>query len=147
MNAFSYLPWLVGAGLAIGVSAFANFIGFDRDRAFYPTLVIVVAGYYDLFAVMGGSLTALGSEILFTLAFVAAAVVGYRKSPWIVAAAMAGHGVFDFFHSGLVADPGVPAWWPAFCGTYDVVAGAWIGWLAHSRRGSPAARQRPSSRS
>jgi hypothetical protein len=53
---------------------------------------------------------------------------------------MAGHGVMDFSHAGLIADPGVPSWWPAFCGSFDIVAGAWIGWLTLSRR-SPKGRQ------
>jgi hypothetical protein len=29
--------------------------GFDRDRALYPTVLIVIASYYVLFAAMSGS--------------------------------------------------------------------------------------------
>ena len=41
---------------------------------------------------------------------------------WIVAAALAGHGVFDAVHGALVTNPGVPVWWPAFCLAFDVTA-------------------------
>ena len=34
----------------------------------------------------------------------------------------------DFFHGRFVANPGVPAWWPAFCGAYDVAAAGYLAW-------------------
>ena len=49
------LPYVVGVVLSIGVALFARWVGFDRDRAFYPTVLIVIASYYVLFAVMSGS--------------------------------------------------------------------------------------------
>ena len=49
------MEYLIGAGLALAVCAFALLAGFDRDRVFYPTLLIVVASYYILFAAMGAS--------------------------------------------------------------------------------------------
>ena len=45
---------LVGALLAFAVALFATITRLDRDRAFYPTVTIVIASYYALFAVMGG---------------------------------------------------------------------------------------------
>lgn len=120
---------LVGAILAFGVGLFATATGLDRDRAFYPTVTIVVASLYALFAVMGGSTNALVLEIAAGTIFLAAAVVGFRSSLWIVAVALAGHGVFDFVHGRVISNPGVPAWWPAFCGAYDVTAGAYLAWL------------------
>lgn len=46
---------LVGAVLAFSVGLLMTFIGLDRDRAFYPTVMIIIASYYALFAVMGAS--------------------------------------------------------------------------------------------
>jgi hypothetical protein len=66
--------------------------------------------------------------------FIAAAVIGFRSSLWIVAVALAAHGIFDFVHGKIIANPGVPDFWPAFCGAYDVVAGAYLAWLLQSRR-------------
>ena len=128
------MAFLVGLILAICVGIFATVVGLDRDRAFYPTVTIVIASVYVLFAVMADSTHALVSELAMGAAFIVAAVVGFRRSLWIVVAALAGHGAQDFVHSSLVANPGVPAWWPAFCGAYDVAAALYLAWLIQSRR-------------
>jgi len=123
------LPCAIGVALAVGVTIFARLVGLDRDRAFYPTILIVIAILYDLFAVMGGSTKALLVETLVGCVFAASAVLGFKGSLWIVAAGLAGHGVFDLFHGHLISNPGVPRFWPAFCGSYDVAAGACLAWL------------------
>jgi hypothetical protein len=122
-------PLLIGVGLALAVSLFARVVGLDRDRAFYPTVLAVIAMIYDLFAVMGGSREALLQELVGTLVFLTAVVVGFRRNLWVVVLGLVGHGVFDFFHAGLIANPGVPAFWPGFCLAYDVTAGAVLGGL------------------
>jgi hypothetical protein len=119
----------IGSLLAVVVTVFARSVGLDRDRAFYPTVLIVVALYYVLFAVMGGTTEALILELSGMTAFLVAAVVGFRGNLWIVAAGLVGHGVFDFVHAGIVTNAGMPEWWPSFCGAYDVVAGACLAWL------------------
>jgi hypothetical protein len=128
------LALVVGAVLALLVGVFATSIGLDRDRAFYPTVTIVVAALYSLFAVMGGSPHALLVELLAGAVFMVAAVAGFKRSLWIAAAALAGHGLFDFVHGALISNPGVPDWWPEFCGSYDVVAGAYLGWMLKNGR-------------
>jgi hypothetical protein len=114
------MPYAIGFGLAILIGVFLRATGFDRDRAVYPTLVIVIALYYVLFAVMGGSVRALGIESAVMLGFAVVAVLGFTGNLWWAVAALAGHGVFDFVHGRLIANPGVPAWWPAFCLSADV---------------------------
>jgi len=125
----SNVALLVGTLLALAVGLFATVTGLDRDRAFYPTVTIVVASLYALFAVMGGSTNALVLECAAGSVFLVGAVAGFRSSLWIVTLALAGHGVFDFIHGRVITNPGVPAWWPAFCGSYDVTAGAYLAWL------------------
>jgi hypothetical protein len=123
------LPYVVGIVLSIAVAAFARWVGFDRDRAFYPAVLIVIASYYVLFAAMVGSVeTVLFESILMTL-FVIAAVAGFKGSPWIIVGGLAAHGVQDAVHGYIVANAGVPAWWPAWCLAYDVGAAACLGWL------------------
>jgi hypothetical protein len=80
---------LVGALLAFTVGLFATVSGLDRDRAFYPTVAIVIASYYSLFAVMGGSTRALLLESLVAGAFLAGAVLGFRSSLWVVVITLA----------------------------------------------------------
>jgi hypothetical protein len=123
------LAYLVGAILAFAVGSLATVVGLDRDRAFYPTVLIVIALYYALFAVMGGSTHALVVEAVVAAAFLAVAIVGFKFSLWLVVAALAAHGILDIFHGQVVANPGVPAWWPAFCLTYDGVAAAYLTFL------------------
>ena len=133
------MPYLIGIAIAIAVCLFALLTGFDRDRAFYPTVVLVVAHYYILFAVMGASTHVLIAECLGASAFMVLAVVGFKTNQWITAAALAGHGVYDFFHHLIIQDPGVPAWWPAFCMSFDVLAGAILALLLLRRHAAAVA--------
>lgn len=119
---FTVLPFTVGIVLSLVVALFARGVGLDRDRAFYPTVLIVVGSYYVLFAVMSGSMHALLIESIVMAAFLAAAVIGFKTSPWIVIAGLAAHGVLDSFHGAVINNPGVPSWWPAWCMAYDVGA-------------------------
>jgi hypothetical protein len=125
---------LIGALLALAVGVMASVVGLDRERGFYPTVTIVVASYYALFAVMGGSNDALAIEALLGAVFVAVALAGFRLSLWLVVAALAAHGIFDFIRGEAIANPGVPIWWPEFCLAYDVVAAAYLAWLLKSGR-------------
>jgi hypothetical protein len=125
---------LVGALLAITVGLMATAVGLDRDRAFYPTVTIVIASFYALFAVMGASTHALLLESLVGAVFLAMAVSGFKSSLWVVVVALAGHGVLDFAHDRVISNPGVPLWWPAFCLAYDLAAAAYLAWLLKAGR-------------
>ena len=127
------MPYIVGIVLSLGVALFARAVGLDRDRAFYPTVIIVVALYYVLFAAMSGSAETVLLESIVMIGFAIAAVVGFKSSAWIVVGALAGHGVFDGFHGEVIENSGVPVWWPAFCLAYDLGAAAILALLV--RRG------------
>lgn len=128
------VPLLVGTLLALAVGVFATALGLDRDRAFYPVVMIVIAALYSLFALIGNSVPALLADGAVGLAFIVAASVGFKRSLWIVAAALAAHGCMDAVHGHIVANPGVPPWWPAFCAAYDVVAAAYLALLIRTGR-------------
>lgn len=129
------MEYLIGVGLALAVCVFATWAGFDRDRVFYPTMLTVIATFYILFAVIGSSRPALAWESLIAIAFFALAVAGFKKSLWLIVAALAGHGVFDFFHHLFIQNPGVPVWWPGFCFSFDVFAGGFLAVLLMRRSG------------
>jgi hypothetical protein len=131
------MGYAIGILVALGVAGFGRWTGFDRDRAFYPTVVVVVASYYVLFAAMAGSGRALVVESIVMTAFVLAAVIGFKSSSWLVAAALAAHGLFDQLHPLIVENPGVPEWWPAFCMTFDVGAAGLLALLLVSARRGP----------
>lgn len=128
------MEYLIGLGLALTVSLFARFVGLDRDRSFYPTVMIVIACLYGLFAILGGSPGELAGEWVAMGGFIFLSVLGFRHNLWFVVAALFGHGVFDIFHGHVIANPGVPAWYPGFCLTYDVTAAGWVAWLILSGR-------------
>ena len=125
---------LVGVLLAFAVGLMATAVGLDRDRAFYPTVTIVIAFLYALFAVMGASTQALLLELLVGSVFLAVAIAGFRSSLWAVAVALAAHGILDLVHDSVISNPGVPPWWPAFCLAYDLTAAAYLAWLLKTGR-------------
>ena len=120
------MEYMIGFALALAVAGSATMVGLDRERSFYPTVLIVIASYYVLFAVMGGSGQTLAIEILVACGFSLLAMLGFKRNLWLVAAAMVGHGAFDFVHHFLIENPGVPHWWPGFCLAFDAMAGGWL---------------------
>src|SRR4051794_10383281 len=83
--ALKVVEYLIGVLLALAISAGASLIGLDRDKAFYPTCLIVIGLLYALFAIMGGSMHALWIELIPGAFFLLAAVVGFKRNLWIVA--------------------------------------------------------------
>jgi len=130
-------PVIIGVGLAPVIVLLGRVSGLDRDRAMYPIALIVIAAYYVLFATMGGA-EALPSELIAAAVFIVIAIVGFRTSLWWAAAGIAGHGLFDFVvHPNLIVNPGMPVFWPAFCGSIDVALGVLLAVLL-LRRAIPA---------
>ena len=128
---------LIGTLLALATGALGRLVGFDRDRAYYPVVLIVIASYYCLFAVIDGSPVALAADTAVAMGFTLAAIIGFRTSLWVIAGALAVHGLMDMVHHNIIANSGVPAWWPAFCGAFDLTA---AGWLAVAITGGPRPR-------
>ena len=120
------MEYLIGLILSLAVAGSAAVIGFDRERAFYPTVLIVIASYYVLFAAMGASRRTLIIEIVVAGGFWLVAVLGFRRNVWLVVAALIGHGVFDFVHRFFIENPGVPHWWPGFCLAFDALLGVFL---------------------
>jgi hypothetical protein len=131
------MEYLIGLLLALAVAGLAAGVGFDRDRSFAPTILIVVASYYVLFALMGGSGRTLAVEICVAGGFLLLGVLGFKTNLWLISAAMVGHGVFDLIHHFFIHNPGVPSWWPGFCLAFDVLFGGWLAVLL-VRRSHPS---------
>jgi hypothetical protein len=133
------MEYVIGVTAAIAVGLFASVIGFDKERSFYPVVLIVIAALYLLFATIAGSTESFIAEIIPALLFVAIAALGFRKTPWLVVVGLALHGVFDFFHHAVIANPGVPVWWQGWCLSYDVTAAVYLAALLLLRRSSKVA--------
>jgi hypothetical protein len=128
------MEYVIGLFLSLAVAGLAIIVGFDRQRAFYPTVLIVVASYYVLFAVVAASGRTLILEIAVATGFLLFAIIGYKKSLWLVAIALVGHGVFDVIHHFLIENPGVPHWWPGFCMVFDAILGGLLAVRLLTRR-------------
>ncbi len=120
------MEYAIGIILGIAVGVFSTSVGLDRDRALYPAILIVIASYYSLFAVMGGSTNPIIIETLVGMVFVTIAAISFRNNLWIVAAAIIAHGIFDLFHHLFIHNPGLPTFWPMFCMSIDIVLGAYL---------------------
>ena len=46
--------------------------------------------------------------------FATLAIIGVRRSSWLLAAALLGHGIFDMSVGSVLANP-APNWWGPFC--------------------------------
>jgi hypothetical protein len=120
------MEYIVGITLALLFCSAAAGLGMDRERVFYPAVVMAVASYYLAFAVADGRGGVMLSEVAIAAVFIVAAVAGFKRNPWIAVAALAGHGVMDLFHHHLVHNTGVPQAWPGFCASFDLTAGALV---------------------
>ena len=123
------MEYLVGIVLALIATMGATAMRFDRERVFYPTVMIVIASYYILFAAMGASTPIVAAESAAAFGFLLLAVIGFKSKLWFVVVALAGHGVFDFIHHLVIDNPGVPHWWPGFCLAFDVAAAGYLALL------------------
>ena len=139
------MEYTVGITLALIFCAAAAGLGMDRERVFYPAVLIAVASYYLAFAVVDGRHEVMLSEVAIAAVFIAGAVAGFKCNPWIAVVALAGHGVMDGFHHHLVHNIGVPQVWPGFCMTFDVTAAVFVALLMRVRARRERERQGASS--
>ncbi len=128
------MEYLIGVVLSLVVAGIARSVGFGRERAFYPVVLIVIASYYVLFASMGAPGRVVILESVVAAVFLLAAVIGFRGSLWVVVAGLVAHGIFDLVHHRFIENPGVPSWWPGFCLAFDVVAGGFLAVLLMRRK-------------
>jgi uncharacterized membrane protein HdeD (DUF308 family) len=127
------IPVVIGVLLAVGIAALAKFTRFDEDRSFYSTILVIVASYYVLFAVLDSSAPALVWELVIAVAFSTVAITGALFLPTLVGIGIIAHGLFDLVHDALIENSGVPTWWPSFCASIDVVLGLWVIIVTRSR--------------
>jgi hypothetical protein len=117
------MEYAIGAILGAVICPFASVVGFDKERGFYPVVLIVIEGYYLLFATMAKSTDALLTETI----------------PLFLFAGLALHGGFDFIRHAIIPNPGVPAWWPGFCLAIDVAMAGYLAVLIRVRKDSQTA--------
>ena len=118
--------------LALLLAIFAKITRFDQDKSFYPTVLIVIASYYILFALIYGE--GVITEVIVASIFLLAALVGALYIPIITGIGIIVHGGFDLIYPIIINNGGVPLWWPAFCAGVDIALGSWVIWLSLKER-------------
>jgi len=96
--------------------------GMLKERSGLTILLGAIAFFYPVFAAAEGDWFAFALHSAIFLGFCALAVLGWSKGLYLIVGGLIAHGIFDF-GLAFVGHPG-PLWWPAFCGTLDIVAGA-----------------------
>lgn len=103
-----------------------NYFKFDEERSYYPTILMVIALYYVLFAVMESQIEVIVAEIAVASLFITGALYGAVRSLRLVAVLLILHGIYDVIHPHFMSYDSVPAWWPMYCFYVDAILGFWI---------------------
>ena len=118
----------------------------ERTAWAYPVLLATFPVNYWVFAVHAADFSALRGEVLMGLTFLVVAFIAFRFRSLIALLVLAAgyvlHAAYDFYHDVFFVNPGAPVWWPEFCGSVDVLLGAYIAWLAFSIPGNAGASRR-----
>lgn len=123
---------LVGA--AVGVLTIVSARIIRGQRWLYAIGLLTLPSLYAFFALQAGEPAVGIKEMMYGIPFVVAgllfALVSIRRSAVLVGAFWILHGVYDLIHSRLIANAGVPGWYPVWCFSVDVVIGAYLLWLS-----------------
>lgn len=133
------MSFAIGIAMALVICLAARLVGFDRDRAFYPILLIAIASYDLVFASLTQDIGVIAAECLLAFVFIVMAVLGFSKWPLLVVLGLAGHAAADVVHPHLIGNSGIPGWWPGFCAGFDVAAALALGYILHVARKNPQA--------
>ncbi len=115
-----FIAALIVTGSILG----AGFLlGYNRDRSYYSTILIVIALIYVLFGFMEGEPRRIIVEAVIALLFIVAAIIGERLTHMITGLFIILHGIYDVFHPQLLPGEAVPTWYPLFCLYVDLMLG------------------------
>lgn len=113
----------LGLLIAFIAIAMAKDVGLT-PRAFAIGLV-ALPGIYMFFALMAGDMSAMALEFAYGLPYFIGGILcfkrGFKGSGLLVVALWAAHAAYDVYHHLLVANAGVPFWYPALCLGFDIM--------------------------
>ncbi|MEE4208096.1 MAG: hypothetical protein V2I43_02370 [Parvularcula sp.] len=113
---------MVGAGLAALLLITAWGSELHRNRGFYATLLIAISFFYPVFAWERFQLTEMLFQLAIAAAFVAIAVIGYRRDAAIIVLGLFMHAGYDVV--AVIADVHAPSLWQEFCFSFDLTIAA-----------------------
>ena len=127
----TFLDLLLGAALGGLYVALLRPLPRPRQDALFAAGLGGAALVYVPFALAGAAASWVPIEVAGFVAYTVVAVLGARRSRWLLAFGWAGHALWDFPLHAAPAAGFVPGWYPAACLAFDVVV---AGYLAASAR-------------
>ncbi len=133
---------IVGVGVGLATIVLARAV--RGQRWMYSIGLLLLPTLYMLFALRTGETALIAEEALYGVPFFVGgflfAFVSLRHSATMVGALWMLHGLYDLMHPRLFANPGVPDWYPVWCGSVDVVVGAYVLWISRRLAGADLRR-------
>ena len=123
--------WLgIGIVIAVLIIYLLNKWHPNNRPRIYAVLLATFPVYYWLFALYKldykAFLLELGAGLVFILIAYFYLKFRYIKFLYILSAGYLIHGLYDIFHYLLFVSPGIPSWWPEFCGAVDLILGVYL---------------------
>ena len=128
------MEYVAGILTALCIAIFSRMLKLDNRRSFYSTVLIVIAIFYVLFAIIGGEVKWIVAETIVALLFAGLAIISRNMPMLVVGVGLIAHGLYDAQHDQLLETRGVPQWWPAYCATVDILLGIWVLYLGRLQR-------------
>lgn len=126
-------------GLLLGFIAIAMAKDIDLPPRGFALALVVLPLVYMLFALMVGDGHALVLEFAYGLPFFIFGIVcfirGFKGSGLLVISLWVLHAAYDVYHHMLVANAGVPFWYPALCLGFDMMMVIYLIRLVSRQRG------------
>lgn len=98
--------------------------GILAERSGAAMLLAAIAVFYPVFAVIDADPLAIALHLAIFAGFAALALRGFRDGLYLIAGGLIAHGIFDICL--MFTQITGPAWWPPFCASFDLIAGASI---------------------
>lgn len=121
-------------GVAVGVFTIVLARIIRGQRWLYAIGLLTLPSLYANFALQAGEPAVGVKEMIYGVPFIVVglvfAFVSVRQSALVVGAFWILHALYDLTHSLFFTNAGVPAWYPVFCFSVDVVIGAYLLWLS-----------------
>ncbi len=96
----------------------------------YPLVLSIYPMFYFGFAIYANDQAALMQELKYSIPIfiicIITAIKDIKYSVFVLSLGYIGHGIYDAVHIHLFENPGMPIWWPEFCGTADIIMGLYL---------------------
>jgi len=91
------------------------------------TILVAIAFIYVGFSLKDNPVELIILEVLVALILYFMAIVGYKRNNSLIAIGIILHGIWDIIHhNAFLINTDVPAYWPSFCMTIDIIDGIYF---------------------